>query len=73
MHGPKPAERQLMDSWISDLVAFVSGDNDYSYGTKKCDDYKVMTPDGNIEIQNDPRWAELLKLMDVFSGCSCEN
>ncbi|GMG52688.1 unnamed protein product [Aspergillus oryzae var. brunneus] len=73
MHGPNPAERQLMNNWIHDLVAFVNGDNDHSYGTKECDEYKVMTPDGNIEIQKDPRWDELLNLMDVFSGFSCEN
>ncbi|GMF78450.1 unnamed protein product [Aspergillus oryzae] len=73
MHGPNPAERHLMDNWIHDLVAFVNGDNGHSYGTKECDEYKVMTPDGNIEIQKDPRWDELLKLMDVFSGFSCEN
>jgi hypothetical protein len=70
MHGPSPDERQLMDTWISDLVAFVKGDNDHSYGTKDCDEYKVMTAEGDIKVQKDARWNELLKLMDVFSGFS---
>ncbi|KAE8155306.1 Alpha/Beta hydrolase protein [Aspergillus avenaceus] len=72
MHGPTPSERRLMDTWISDLVAFVNGDGDYDYGTKECDEYKAMTPDGRIKIQKDPRWTELLSLMDVFAGFSSE-
>ncbi|KAF7586077.1 hypothetical protein BBP40_009608 [Aspergillus hancockii] len=70
MHDPTPNERQLMHTWIRDLVAFVNGNNEHSYGTKKCDEYQVMTPEGNIETQRDARWNELLKLMDVFSGYS---
>ncbi|RDW60489.1 Carboxylic ester hydrolase [Aspergillus mulundensis] len=68
MHGPTPAESQLMHEWIRDLVAFVNNESDYVYGTKQVDDVKVATPEGSIEIQKDPRWAELLDLMEVFAG-----
>ncbi|KAL4999686.1 Alpha/Beta hydrolase protein [Aspergillus recurvatus] len=70
MHGPTPAERQLMHAWIRDLVAFVNDASDYVYGTKEVDEVKVATPEGLIEIQKDPRWAELLDLMGVFAGTS---
>lgn len=70
MHGPSPAERILMDDWIRDLVAFVNDQPDYEYGTRSADEYKVMTPEGTIEIQKDGRWDSLLQLMDVFSGRS---
>ncbi|KAL5048947.1 hypothetical protein BDW71DRAFT_213165 [Aspergillus fruticulosus] len=70
MHGPTPAERQLMHAWIRDLVAFVNAESDYVYGTKEVDEVKVATPEGRIEIQKDPRWTELLDLMGVFAGSS---
>ncbi|KAL4908203.1 hypothetical protein BDW74DRAFT_188393 [Aspergillus multicolor] len=70
MHGPTPAERQLMHEWIRDLVAFVNDESDYVYGTKTVDEVKVATPEGQIEIQKDARWAELLDLMEVFAGSS---
>ncbi|BCR99630.1 uncharacterized protein AKAW2_41313A [Aspergillus luchuensis] len=70
MHGPSPAERVLMDDWIRDLVAFVNDQPDYDYGTRSADEYKVMTPEGKIEVQKDGRWDSLLQLMDVFSGRS---
>ncbi|PYI00327.1 alpha/beta-hydrolase, partial [Aspergillus sclerotiicarbonarius CBS 121057] len=68
MHGPSPADRALMDDWIRDLAAFVNDEEGYQYGTRSADEYKVMTPEGKIELQQDPRWEGLLQLMDVFSG-----
>ncbi|KAL4752926.1 hypothetical protein BDW72DRAFT_211029 [Aspergillus terricola var. indicus] len=68
MHGPTPAERQLMHAWIRDLVAFVNDELDYVYGTEQVDEVKVVTPECRIEIQKDPRWNELLDLMAVFAG-----
>ncbi|KAL4798686.1 alpha/beta-hydrolase [Aspergillus venezuelensis] len=68
MHGPSSEEQQLMHEWIQDLIAFVSDDKDYVYGTGKADEVKVATPEGEIEIQQDKRWTELLDLMDVFAG-----
>ena len=68
MHGPTTLERQLMTDWIRDLSAFVGNEQDYEYGTSKEDDYKVITPEGNIEVQKDGRWVELLDLMNVFAG-----
>ncbi|KAL4735705.1 Alpha/Beta hydrolase protein [Aspergillus similis] len=70
IHGPTPAERQLMHAWIRDLVAFVNDEVDYVYGTEQVDEVKVATPEGRIEIQRDSRWTELLDLMAVFSGYS---
>ncbi|KAH8669160.1 Alpha/Beta hydrolase protein [Xylariales sp. PMI_506] len=67
-HGPTPAEMQLMNDWIRDLVAFVHDEEDYQYGTQEANEFKVMTPKGKIEIQKDPRWEELLQVMDLFSG-----
>jgi hypothetical protein len=68
MHGPTEKERGLMEDWISDLTAFVGGEAGHDYGTRKIDEFKVLTPDGRIEIQNDDRWGDLLNLAEVFSG-----
>ncbi|KAL5319057.1 hypothetical protein ACEPPN_014127 [Leptodophora sp. 'Broadleaf-Isolate-01'] len=68
LHGPTPAERVLMEDWIKDLVAFVNNNEDYSYGTTKIDELKVMTPEKTVEVQEDARWGELLRLADHFSG-----
>ncbi|KAI9166391.1 esterase/lipase [Paramyrothecium foliicola] len=69
-HGPTHAERQLLDDWIRDLRAFVHSEENFSYGTTRADEYKVMTPGGTIRIENDRRWSELLDVMDIFSGQS---
>jgi hypothetical protein len=58
----------LMENWIADLVAFVNDDQAYEYGTKEIDDFKVVTPEGTIQVQKDQRWEELLGLASVFSG-----
>ena len=68
MHGPTEAEQQLMTDWIRDLSAFVGNEQGYDYGTRKEDEYKVITPEGKIQVQKDHRWTELLDLMDVFAG-----
>ncbi|QSZ36146.1 hypothetical protein DSL72_007271 [Monilinia vaccinii-corymbosi] len=68
MHGPTEQELVLMKDWIRDLVAFVGAEDDYRYGTREIDDFKVATPEGKIEIRKDTRWKELLNLADVFSG-----
>jgi hypothetical protein len=57
-----------MENWIRDLGAFLRDEKEYSYGALMAEDYKVITPDGKIEIQEDRRWKELLGLADVFSG-----
>lgn len=57
-----------MDNWIRDLRAFVHDEEGYIYGTTEPAEYKVMTPEGNIEVKNDPRWGELLQVMSIFSG-----
>jgi hypothetical protein len=68
MHGPTEKELKLMRDWVQDLAAFVSGGEDYSYGTNAIDEFKVATQEGEVEIQRDERWNELLKLADVFAG-----
>ncbi|CAI7647631.1 unnamed protein product [Penicillium viridicatum] len=67
-HGPTTEERKLMSAWIHDLCAFIHGIDGYSYGTSSPEQYKVMTGEGKIAIQNDPKWAELIGVMDLFSG-----
>lgn len=59
-----------MENWIADLAAFVADEKGYSYGTSEPDEFKVLTPQGEIVIQKDVRWKELLELADVFSGYS---
>ena len=61
-----------MHDWTLDLGAFVNNTKGYDYGTRNKDDFKLMTPEGTIEIAKDSRWGELLALMDVFSGSSAE-
>ena len=57
-----------MKDWILDLIAFVNDEKEYRYGTKSIEDFKVATPEGNIEIQKDVRWKELLDLAEIFTG-----
>lgn len=68
MHGPTAKERVFMEDWIKDLTAFVHGEDGHVFGTKTIDEFKIATPEGEIEIQKDERWAHLLKLADVFAG-----
>lgn len=68
MHDPHPQETQLMNDWIRDLRAFVHNEEGYKYGTSQADDFKVMTPKGQLEIQKDLRWQELLQVIRLFSG-----
>ena len=57
-----------MDDWIRDLRAFVHDEESYRYGTTRADEYKVMTPEMTIRIEEDKRWSELLQVMDIFPG-----
>jgi hypothetical protein len=68
MHGPTPAELELLNEWIHDLRAFVHNEDNYHYGTSKDDDLKVMTAEGKIEVRKDCRWEELLQVMNIFVG-----
>ncbi|CAG7994537.1 unnamed protein product [Penicillium olsonii] len=67
LHGPTQAERPLMEDWIRNFVAFVQDDQEYDFGTKAIDEMKVATQQGCIEIQQDARWGELVKLGEVFA------
>lgn len=67
-YGPTPGERRLMEEWIQILVAFVNDDRSYDFGTTSVEEMKVATSQGTIEVQQDGRWQELLKLGDVFAG-----
>lgn len=67
-YGPTSAERRLMEDWIKILVSFVQGDQEYEFGTKSVSDMVVATPQGQIAVQKDERWDELLETSDVFAG-----
>lgn len=57
-----------MREWAQILVAFVNDDQEYDFGTKEKSQVKVITSEGRIEIQEDPRWDELIRRAQVFSG-----
>lgn len=57
-----------MEEWIQILVAFVKDDRDFEFGTKTIEEMKVATPTGTIEVQQDDRWDELVRIGDIFSG-----
>jgi uncharacterized protein YaiE (UPF0345 family) len=57
-----------MSNWIRDLRAFIHGEQGYCYGTSAPEEYKVMTGEGNIAVQNDTKWDELIGVMDLFAG-----
>lgn len=57
-----------MKDWINILIAFVKDDKQFDLGTRKIDEMKVMTPQGTIEVQEDDRWAELIKIGQIFAG-----
>lgn len=58
----------MMQDWLGILVAFVNDDPNYSFGTTSIREFKVLTSEGNIEIQEDARWDKLLELSHVFAG-----
>jgi uncharacterized protein YaiE (UPF0345 family) len=57
-----------MEEWNRILIAFVNGDETYDFGTSSVQDVKVITPDGDIKIQKDERWEELIEIGKIFSG-----
>lgn len=57
-----------MEGWIQSFVAFVNDDSEYEFGTHEIDEMKVATTEGKIEIQKDLRWAELVKLGEIFAS-----
>ncbi|KAJ5635583.1 alpha/beta-hydrolase [Penicillium longicatenatum] len=68
LHGPTNEERELMEGWIQSFVAFVNDDSEYDFGTNEIDEMKVATSGGKIEIQEDQRWGELVKLGEIFAS-----
>ncbi|KPM38473.1 hypothetical protein AK830_g8106 [Neonectria ditissima] len=67
-HGPTPSERQLMEDWIQILVAFVNDIDGYEFGTDTVVKMKTATPQGTIEVQQDQRWDELVRIGEIFAG-----
>ncbi|KAL3463466.1 Alpha/Beta hydrolase protein [Aspergillus heterothallicus] len=67
-YGPTPSERTLMEGWIANLVAFVNDDDpSFAFGTRRVEEMKVVTPEGLIEVQEDARWEELLRIGEMFA------
>ncbi|KAL5048094.1 hypothetical protein BDW71DRAFT_206035 [Aspergillus fruticulosus] len=66
-YGPTPSERELMEDWIKNLVAFVNDDTSFEFGTKSVQEMKVVSPEGVIEIKSDERWEELLRIGQIFA------
>jgi len=67
-HGPSAAERALMKTWITCLTNFVQNNSDYDFGTHQASEFKVVTSQGTIEIQQDLRFDQLVVLGRVFAG-----
>lgn len=57
----------MTDDWVSILVAFVNDDHTYRFGTTSIQEFKVLTSEGGIEIQEDARWDKLLELSHIFA------
>ncbi|KAL4749990.1 hypothetical protein BDW72DRAFT_194348 [Aspergillus terricola var. indicus] len=66
-YGPTPSERKLMEDWIENLVAFVNNDTSFAFGTKTVQEMKVVSREGVIEVKNDERWEELLRIGEMFA------
>ncbi|KAL4972738.1 Alpha/Beta hydrolase protein [Aspergillus desertorum] len=66
-YGPTPPERRLMEEWIKNLVAFVNDDASFEFGTRTVQEMKVVSPEGVIEIENDERWEELLRIGEILA------
>lgn len=64
---PSDEERKMMDEWAKILVAFVGGNPDFDFGTKKIDDLKVLTNTMGIKVEKDVRYKELRDLGAIFS------
>ncbi|ESK93946.1 acetylcholinesterase [Moniliophthora roreri MCA 2997] len=63
MHGPTPDEELTMRAWIKDLVDFVHG-RQTDYGTRHCNEHKVLRPDGTIAVEKDEKWDYLIAVAD---------
>lgn len=59
-----------MKDWIQVLVAFVNDVDGYEFGTDRVEKMKIATPQGTIEVQQDKRWNELVRIGEVFAGRS---
>jgi hypothetical protein len=57
-----------MEDWVAILVAFVNDDPTYRFGTTSIQEFKVLSSEGDIEIQEDTRWDKLLELSHIFAG-----
>lgn len=68
MHGPTEKEVTFLKSWARDLKAFIHNEQEYEFGTKEIDDYKVATSEAGLEVRKDERWKELLHLAEIFNG-----
>jgi hypothetical protein len=58
----------MMEDWVGILVAFVNDDHTYHFGTPSIQEFKVLTSEGGIEIQEDAKWEKLLELSHIFAG-----
>lgn len=67
-HGPTAAEMRLMEEWLDILIAFAHDDRKYDFGTRAIDEFKVVTSEDVIEIQQDKKWGHLVKLSEVFAS-----
>ncbi|KAK6197707.1 hypothetical protein LQW54_010611 [Pestalotiopsis sp. IQ-011] len=68
-HGPTPKEMELMEEWLDILIAFAAHDDrKYDFGTRAIDEFKVVTSDNVIEIQQDTKWGHLVKLSEIFAS-----
>ncbi|KAH6869785.1 Alpha/Beta hydrolase protein [Thelonectria olida] len=66
-HGPTDKEKELMQSWIQILVAFVHDDENYEFGTGAIDEFKTVTPSGKIVITHDDSYNKLKDLGDIIA------
>lgn len=57
-----------MEEWLDILIAFAHDDRKYDFGTRAIDEFKVVTSDNVIEIQQDTKWAHLVKLSEIFAS-----
>jgi hypothetical protein len=57
-----------MQGCISPLVSLVQDSHDFDFGTREACEFKVLTPEGRIEIEVDTSYDRLVKLANLFAG-----
>lgn len=66
--GMSTKERDIIRTWLKPFAAFLRGDKEVDWGTRKITDVRVLDSDGIIRICPDKAWDQALSVWDTLGG-----